>query len=126
MAVTTADLVPPVGSKAGLPMTLVWADDLTDAAGAGSGYALFDPSLWVSGHVLTPSVPTVVSGSNASYTHSSRLDFDDLQFLGLTMENVAPSLNFGTGWLEHGQAIQDSGAGRHTTAQKKMFGAGLT
>ena len=118
MAVTTADLVPPVGAKAGLPLTLVWADDLTDAAGAGSGYALFDTDLWVSGSVLTPSVPMVVSGSNASFIQGDLFDFDEPNFLGLTLANEPPRLNFGLGCLEHGQAIQDAGASRFGSGRK--------
>ena len=121
MAVTTADLVPPVGAKAGLPLTLVWADDLTDAAGAGSGYALFDGDLWVSGSVLTPSVPMVVSGANVSYVQAAELDWDALNFLGLTLATEGPRLNFGTGWLEHGQAVQDAGRGRHSSAHQRTF-----
>ena len=41
------DLIPPIGTGAGLPFTIVWADDLTDAGGAGTeNYALFDTNLW--------------------------------------------------------------------------------
>ena len=119
---TRADLIPPVGAGAGLPLTLVWADDLTDAGGSGTeGYALFDTDLWRDRNETTPSVPTVVSGASVSYAHSTTLDFASMNFLGLTSETEAPRLNFGNGRLEHGQAMQDAGIGRHSASHIRSF-----
>ena len=126
---TRTDLVPPVGAGAGLPLTLVWADDLTDVGGASTaGYALFDTTLWKtpSATATQAAVPTTVSGSNISYAHGTLLDFDRLNFLGLTTEIGAPRLNFGTGWLEHGQAIQDTGFGRHSVSNIRSFAPAVT
>ena len=126
---TRADLIPPIGAGAGLPLTLVWADDLSDAGGAGTeGYALFDTTLWKtpSATQVAPAVPTVVSGSSASTPHTTTLDMNDLNFLGLTTALNAPRLNFGTGWLEHGQAIQDAGFSRHSASEIKSFAPAAT
>ena len=121
--------MPPVGAGAGLPLTLVWADDLTDVGGASTaGYALFDTTLWKtpSATATQAAVPTTVSGSSISYAHGTLLDFDRLNFLGLTTEIGAPRLNFGTGWLEHGQAIQDTGFGRHSVSNIRSFAPAVT
>ena len=124
---TRADLIPPVGAGAGLPLTLVWADDLTDAGGAGTeGYALFDTGLWRNQNETTPSVPTVVSGAAVSYAHGTLLDFAQMNFLGLTAETEAPRLNFGNGRLEHGQAMQDVGFGRHSVSNLRAFAPATT
>ena len=119
---TRADLIPPVGAGAGLPLTLLWADDLTDAGGAGtSGYALFDTDLWKTASETTPSVPQVHAGSLASYTHTTTLNLASLSYQGMTIETEAPRLNFGNGRLEHGQAMQDNGTGRYSTSHRRGF-----
>tara|TARA_R110001592_G_scaffold70015_5_gene214755 strand:+ start:10058 stop:16162 length:6105 start_codon:yes stop_codon:yes gene_type:complete len=126
---TRADLVPPVGAGAGLPLTLVWADDLTDAGGTGTeGYALFDTNLWKTAAEArtTPSVPEVVAGALSSHVHTTLLDFSHLNWLGLTVETEAPRLNYGNGRLEHGQAIQDVGFGRHSASDQRSFAPAVT
>jgi hypothetical protein len=118
------DLTPPVGAGAGLPLSFVWADDLTNAGGAGTEkYALFDTSLWQpSGTSVTaPSVPLVIGGSTASTAHTTQLVVDNLTARGLTTSIEGPRLNFGTGWLESGQAVEDVGFGRHNVADKRTF-----
>lgn len=115
------DLIPPVSAGAGIPLTLTFADDLTDAGGSGTeGYALFDSTLWAtaSGNNVSPSVPTVVSGASVSYAHGQLLDFAQMNFLGLTAQTESPRLNFATGSLEHGQAMLDAGLGRQATKVK--------
>ena len=124
---TRADLIPPVGAGAGLPLTLVWADDLTDAGGAGTeGYALFDSGLWKPQSETTLGVPIAVSGASVSYAHGTLLDFASMNFLGLTAETEAPRLNFGNGRLEHGQAMQDAGFGRHSASNMRSFAPAAT
>lgn len=118
------DLTPPVGAGAGLPLSFVWADDLTNAGGAGTeGYALFDTNLWQpSGtQVTAPSVPLTVGGSSTSNAHTTQLNVDNLTARGLTTSIEGPRLNFGTGWLESGQAVEDVGFGRHSAGDKRTF-----
>lgn len=117
------DLIPPVGTGAGLPLTIVWADDLTDAGGAGTeNYALFDTNLWADRTTTNrPNTPLADGGATSSNPRGTLLNEAHLYFLGLTMENAPPSLNFGTGSLEHGQAIQDVGRGRHDASHLKCF-----
>ena len=117
------DLIPPIGTGAGLPFTIVWADDLTDAGGAGTeNYALFDTNLWANRMTTNrPKSPLAWGGANTSFVRQTKLDPSHIYFLGLTMANTPPALNFATGSLENGQAIQDIGRGRHDSSHLKCF-----
>ena len=117
------DLIPPIGTGAGLPFTIVWADDLTDAGGAGTeNYALFDTNLWANRMTTNrPKSPLAWGGANTSFVRQTKLDPSHIYFLGLTMANTPPTLNFATGSLENGQAIQDIGRGRHDASHFKCF-----
>ena len=108
------DLIPPIGTGAGLPFTIVCGlTTLTDAGGAGTeNYALFDTNLWANRMTTNrPKSPLAWGGANTSFVRQTKLDPSHIYFLGLTMHNTPPALNFATGSLENGQAIQDIGRG---------------
>lgn len=117
------DLIPPIGTGAGLPFTIVWADDLTDAGGAGTEqYALFDTNLWANRMTTNQAKsPLAWGGATSSTTRGSDFDPAQIHFQGLTMANTPPALNFATGSLESGQAVQDIGRGRHDASHLKCF-----
>ena len=117
------DLIPPIGASAGLPFTIVWADDITDTGGAAtSGYALFDSSLWADRLTTNrPQSPVAWGGATTTPVRQTLLNPSQIHFLGLTLANTPPALNFGTGSLENGQAIQDVGRGIHSSGHQKCF-----
>lgn len=117
------DLIPPIGASAGLPFTIVWADDITDTGGAAtSGYALFDSSLWADRLTTNrPQSPVAWGGATTTTVRQTLLNPSQIHFLGLTLANTPPALNFGTGSLENGQAIQDVGRGLHSSGHQKCF-----
>ena len=104
------DLVPPLGAGAGLPLTLVWADNYADTAGAGNeNLALFDTNLWTplnrpTNGKVQPASPALQFNNASTPTGVTIPDSTIVNLAGAVADTTPPRLNYGTGSLEHAQA----------------------
>ena len=126
---TRQNLLPPVGAGKGLPFTFLWADDLSDAGGAGTeNFALFDTTLWAAKYPPFQAGPTPVTQVNAKaevpavtsnittlQTGTNRLVPNVFYYPGATASTTAPRLSFSFGYEALGQTVQSIDAGRHAT-----------
>lgn len=125
MAQPKVDLRPPIGTRAGLPFTFVWADNQGVTNPTTAGYALGDTDLWTdpnTGTNVQPAVPLVAGvAAPASYPLGAEFDPAIVNYYGLTSVNTPPVLNWGDGCLEHAQALQGAGMGRWSNTSPRAF-----
>lgn len=122
------DLILPIGTK-GLPLTIQMADHYDDTlVGLVNRKALFDtglqqPSATGSGLSVNPapSVPSAILNDSAMLRPPLPLDPVKVnpRAAGLTMNTSSPSLNFETGALEFGQAVQDISRSYHSAGNTR-------
>lgn len=116
------DLILPIGTR-GLPLTINLADHYDDTlVGTASRLALWDTTLQkqrATGASVTnpsPSVPSAIVSPTATLMppHSANPIVVHPRAAGLTLNTSPPSLNFETGALEFGQAVQDISRSYHS------------
>tara|TARA_R110002012_G_scaffold87192_2_gene215860 strand:+ start:31976 stop:38377 length:6402 start_codon:yes stop_codon:yes gene_type:complete len=127
------DLVPPMGTRAGLPYTFIWADTVTQKNPTTvSGSPLGDAALWTEkagGVNQQPAMPTTVGKATPSSPVAGvdkRLDPVLLNYYGLTSNTESPVMNFADSSLEYAQSLQSSGDSRLATKRSYMAATVVT
>ena len=133
MPQTKVDLVPPMGTRAGLPYTFIWADTVTlKNPTSVAGSPLGDASLWTEqagGVNQQPALPTSVGKASPSSPVAGvdkRLDPALLNYYGLTSNTESPALNLADCSLEYAQSLQSSGDSRLATKRSYMAATVVT
>jgi len=147
MAVTNVDLTPPVGTRSGLPLTFVWADDdsLTNdgyPSASKTGNPMKENNeQWKPDHLANAvdkpkavtrwgnQTPTTIDGYALSYSwigiDGSASEINTWA-LGQTVNTSSPMLNFGTGDLEYAQMMLHTVNGRFALHRTQPIGTVLT
>jgi hypothetical protein len=141
MPVNSVGALPPVGSR-GLPLTLVFTDEIDDTItdASGSRMALFDEAIWkarntqalnVSGTTINPQ-PVVPSATSYSASQNPFVDMVGFNTTprasGLRINISPPAFNHNRGHLLFGQIGQDVSKSRHDDSKltSTMSFAGLS
>jgi len=136
MPTTLTDLTPPVGTRAGLPFTVVWSDNdanlYTGTADTGNPMQnLATSSIWqADSQATSTNKPIVVGGANYDSTALGddfiSLSSGNVCFQGQLLNIGSPVLNFGTGDLEYAQMMLHTVNGRSVSKRTQPVGTALT
>lgn len=143
MPLTLTDLTPPVGTRSGLPLTVVWADNdsLSYTGNSATGQPMKNLStstLW-EGDSASPVSPTdkpkVVQGvttiQNSAYdapliSAVGSASVVNISYHGQMLNTSSPVLNFGTGDLEYSQMMLHTVRGRNINYRTQPVGTVMT
>ena len=134
MPTTMTDLTPPIGTRSGLPFTVVWADADTSPYTANPNDPMREnatSNFWQQDSQTAPTTkPNVVGGSfldssefNAEYIS---LSSGNVVYQGQLLNITSPVLNFGTGDLEYAQMMLHEVNGRYVSQRTQPVGTVLT
>ena len=134
MPTTMTDLTPPIGTRSGLPFTVVWGDADTSAYTANANNPMrtnATSNFWQQDSQTAPTAkPNVVGGASlvSSELNAEYISLSDgnVVYQGQLLNITSPVLNFGTGDLEYAQMMLHEVNGRYVSTRTQPVGTVLT